>query len=79
VLQGMYDDQFEIEQEVSLDFENSFDILEVELIEEEKEWNKKKKNNEREEKSYYVKEIVCVNDDTLTEYKRRAWNLGNLR
>jgi len=59
VLRGMYDDQFEIEQEESLDFENSFDIPEAKLIEEE-EWNKQEENNEREEKSYYVKEIACV-------------------
>jgi len=31
-----YDDQFEIEQEEILDFENSFDIPEAELIEKEK-------------------------------------------
>jgi len=35
MLQRMYDDQFEIEQEEFLDFENSFHIPEAELIEEE--------------------------------------------
>jgi len=35
MLQGMYDDQFEIEQEESLDFEIFFYIPEAELIEEE--------------------------------------------
>ena len=35
VLQGMYEDQFEIKQEESVDFEDSFDIPEAELIEEE--------------------------------------------
>jgi len=47
-------------------------ILEAELIEKE-EWNKQEEeDNEGKEKSYYVKEMVCVNDDTLIEYKRRT-------
>jgi len=35
-LQGMYDEQLEIEQEEYLDFENFFNISEAKLIEEKK-------------------------------------------
>ncbi|XP_026828431.1 uncharacterized protein LOC113562649 [Ooceraea biroi] len=63
MLQKMYEDKYEIEEEDSLDFENSFDIPETEPVAE-------KEENENE--ITYVKEMICVNDDIPIEYKRNA-------
>ena len=65
LLQNIYENELEVEEEESLDFENSFDISEASLITDE-EWN------EAEQPTYDVKEMTCANDMIPIEYKRRA-------
>jgi hypothetical protein len=65
LLQNIYENELEVEEEESLDFENSFDISETNLITDE-EWN------EAEQPTYDVKEMTCENDMIPIEYKRRA-------
>jgi hypothetical protein len=60
----MYEDGYEIEEE-SLDFKNAFDIPEAQVVTGDE-------NEEEEDTNYYVKEIACVNDKILLEYKRRT-------
>jgi hypothetical protein len=64
MLQDIYENELEIEEE-SLDFENSFDIPEVNVIIN-AEWN------EAEQPTYDVKEMTCENNGIPMEYKRRA-------
>jgi len=64
MLQKMYEEKFEIDED-PLDFLNSFDIPETELVTDED-------GDETQEASYYVKEMICVNDDIPIEYKRNA-------
>lgn len=66
MLQEMYEDRCEIEEEESLDFENSFDIPEVEVVTD-------NENDENEEDTNCnVKEIECINDQIPFEYKKCA-------
>ncbi|XP_011171665.1 uncharacterized protein LOC105204314 [Solenopsis invicta] len=72
LLQNIYENELEVEEEESLDFENSFDISETNLITNE-EWN------EAEQPTYDVKEMTCENDMIPIEYKRRVvefWRPG---
>ncbi|XP_029162654.1 uncharacterized protein LOC114934181 [Nylanderia fulva] len=65
----MYEEAFEVYEESSLDFQNEFDIPEVEPVIDE----------EREGDTYFVKEIECVADSVPIEYKRNAvefWRSG---
>ena len=71
VLQGIYKNQFEMKQEESLEFEDSFDIPEVKLVKE-KELNEQEKEDYETEEKYDVKKIICENNEILIEYKRRA-------
>ncbi|XP_011169807.1 uncharacterized protein LOC105202819 [Solenopsis invicta] len=65
LLQSIYENELIVKEEVSLDFENSFDTLETNLITNEE-------RHEADQPAYDVKEITCANDIIPIEYKRRA-------
>lgn len=64
MLQNMYEDKYEIKEQYSLDFYNSFDIPEVEAVIDEGEVEKETEeaNDNEGETTFFVKETICVND-----------------
>jgi len=73
MLKEIYEDRCEIEEEESLDFLNSFDVLEAEEVE---------LVDEEENYVCHVKEMLCNVDNISRENKRAAveyWRNGELK
>lgn len=74
MLQQMCEEKFDIDEEHSLNIQNSFDISETELV----IYERRKEGNEMQEALYYVKEMICVNNDIPINYKKVLLSFGNL-